>query len=222
MAGGGVWLLVLSLPVARSAWQAQKADSVMTDLRLGHSFDIQHVRDGAIYLGRAIAIDPLAGYYLERSELLGGAGLTPDLEISQDLRMQWLRRAKSDLEVGLANAPARGVGWLRLAAMDEALDGPSRAVLPPLFLSIDYAALIPQTWYPRLRIILDCWPYLDAAQKQRLTAYVGQTWRVATDRQFFITALHSAADELIVRYFLRDEPGAQEQLTELIKKRVRQ
>ncbi|MBS0520556.1 MAG: hypothetical protein JSR90_17805 [Proteobacteria bacterium] len=216
MAGGGICLLILSLPVAWGAWEAQKADGVVSDLRLGHPLDAQRVRAGAADLGRAIAIDPVAGLYLERSELLGGAALTKGVVVSAAERTDWLRRAKADLEKGLANAPARGIDWLRLAATLDVLDGASRSVLPSLFLSIDYAALIPQTWFPRLRVILDCWPYYNDAQKEKLTAYMRQSWHGATDRRFFAASIYSPADELIIRYFLRDEPGAQEELTKLI------
>jgi hypothetical protein len=37
------------------------------------------------------------------------------------------------------------------------------------------------------------------------------------DRRIFAKAIHSPTDELIVRYFLRDVPGAQEEITALIK-----
>ena len=221
LAAGGACLLFLSLPVARGAWEAQKADAVMTDLRLGHPLDLGKVRAGSADLDRAIALDPSAGRYLERSELLGGAGLTSNLEVTAAERTRWQRRARADLERGLADAPARGVGWLRLAAMIDVLDGASREMLPPLLLSIDYAGLIPGTWSPRLRIILDGWPYLGDAQKDRITAYMRQTWRVAGDRRFFAWAIRSPADELIIRYFLRDEPGAQEELTGLIVRELR-
>ncbi|SKA37166.1 hypothetical protein SAMN02745126_05899 [Enhydrobacter aerosaccus] len=221
MAGGGACLLVLSLPVARGAWEAQKADGIVTDLRLGHPLDLPRVQAGIADLDRAVAADPVAGRYLERSELLGGAGLTYNLAMSKEERTALLRRAEADLRRGLANAPARGIDWLRLAAMIEVLEGASRQVLPPLFLSIDYAPLIPQTWFPRLRIILDCWPYFDDAQKAKITAYLRQNWRAAQDRRFFAWAIHSVADELILRFFLRDEPGAQEEIGKLIKQEMR-
>jgi hypothetical protein len=48
-----------------------------------------------------------------------------------------------------------------------------------------------------------------------------QTWQVAADRRFFAWAIRSPADELIIRYFLRDEPGAEEELTGLIVRELR-
>jgi hypothetical protein len=100
--------------------------------------------------------------------------------------------------------------------MTETLDGASRDVLPLLFLSIDYAPIIPQTWPPRLRIILDNWPYFSDAQKERLTGYMALTWRLSEDRRFFAWAIHSPVDELIIRYFLRDHTDVQAELTQLI------
>jgi hypothetical protein len=85
---------------------------------------------------------------------------------------------------------------------------------------LDYAALIPSTWPTRFRIILDAWPYLDDAQKQRLGDYMKAVWGATDrtkDRRIFAKAIHSPTDELIVRYFLRDVPGAQEEITALIK-----
>jgi hypothetical protein len=216
LGGGGACLLFLSWPVARAAWEAQKADAVMMDLRTGHPIDASQVRAGIVALDRAVALDARAGRYLDRSELLGGAGLSSSLEVSAAERTAWQGRARADLERGLAAAPARGVAWLRLAAVIDVLDGASREVLPPLLLSIEDAALIPETWAPRLRVILDCWPYMSDAQKEGITAYMRQTWRVATDRRLFARAIQSPVDELIVRYFLRDEPGAQEELVKLI------
>ena len=216
LGGGGACLLFLSWPVARAAWEAQRADAVMMALRTGHPIDANEVRAGIAALDRAVALDAGAGRYLDRSELLGGAGLASSLEVSAAERTAWQRRALDDLEKGLAAAPARGVAWLRLAALTDVLDGASREVLPPLLLSIEDAALIPETWGPRLRVILDCWPYMSDAQKERIAAYMRQTWQVAADRRIFAWEIHSPVDELIVRYFLRGKPGAQEELAKLI------
>lgn len=221
MGVGGASLLLLSLPVARGAWEAQKADAVMTDLRRGHPLDPGEVRSGIAAFDRAIAADASAGRYLDRSELLGGAGFMADLKVPDAERTAWLGRARTDLEKGLANAPARGVDWLRLAALIDVQDGASREMLPPLLLSIEYAALIPQTWAPRLRVILDGWPYLDKPQKARISEYMRQSWRAAEDRRFFARAIRSPADELIIRYFLRNEPDAQKELTDLIRHEAR-
>jgi hypothetical protein len=221
MGVGGACLFFFALPVARGAWEAQKADAIIVDLRVAHPLDLRQVRAGIADFDRAVAAEPVAGRYLQRSELLGGAALTYSLKVSAGERAEWLRRATVDLEKGLADAPARGIDWLRLAAMRETLDGASREVLPPLFLSVEYASLIPQTWPPRLRIILDCWPYFSDAQKEQLTSYMRLTWRAAQDKRFFAWAVHSPADELIIRYFLRDEPGAQEEFTKLIVRETR-
>lgn len=218
LGAGGLGLFVAALPVALGAWEAQKADRVMTDLRLNRKIDVTRVKQGVAALDRAIAVDPTADHYLERSELLGGGALTLNLVADNAQRLDWARRSRGDLERGLSLAPARGVDWLRLAAMRQTLDGATRDVLTPLFLSLDYAPLVPQTWQPRLRMILDNWPYFSDAQKERVSAYMKLVWRLtATDRRLFFDEIKSPADELIVRYFLRDEPGAQENLTALIK-----
>jgi hypothetical protein len=42
------------------------------------------------------------------------------------------------------------------------------------------------------------------------------TWRLSPERFWFTYAIRSPIDELFVRYFLRDEPKAQEELTALL------
>ncbi len=75
----------------------------------------------------------------------------------------------------------RGIDWLRLATVREVLDGASRDVLPPLFMSIETAPRIPQIWPARLRVILDVWPYLDDEQRERLGNYFLMTWRLRNE-----------------------------------------
>ncbi len=216
MGAGGACLVVLAMPVVRGAWEAQKADAVVNDLRVGHPLNLEKVRAGIMALDLAVAAEPVAQRYLERAELLAGAGLAHELDVPASQRLKWEHRAISDLQKGLAGAPARGIGWLRLATMRDTVDGATRDMLAPLFLSIEYAPLVPQTWVSRLQVILDSWPYLDNAEKDKVAAYVRLTWRVAKDRRFFADEIRSPVDELIIRYFLRGEPGAQDELTRLI------
>jgi hypothetical protein len=213
---GGAALAFVAWPVAWGAWEAQKADAVVTDMRFGRTFDAAAVASGIDALNRSIVADPVARHYLDRSELLAGAALTPDLKLSNADRDALLGRARSDLLVGLADAPMRGIDWLRLATVREVLDGPSRDVLPPLFMSIETAPLIPQIWQARLRVILDLWPYLDDRQRDRLAEYFVMTWRLGMNRLNLASEIYSPADELIIRYFLRNEPNAQEELTKWI------
>jgi hypothetical protein len=226
MAMGGAALAIVAWPVAWGAWEAQKADAVVADLRFGRPLDAAAVAAGISALNAAIADDPMARHYLDRSELLAGAALTKSLNLPDADRDALLRRAQSDLQRGLANAPVRGIDWLRLAVTREVLDGASRAVLPPLFMSIETAPLIKQLWRTRLRVILDVWPYLDDQQRSRLADYFVMTWRLARDRPALMSEtfrpglmaeIYAPADELIVRYFLRNEPGAQEELTKWLE-----
>ena len=226
MAMSGTALAVVAWPVAWGAWEAQKADAVVSDLRFARPLDAAAVAAGIAAFNASIVADPVARHYLDRSELLAGAALTKSLKLPDADRDALLRRAQSDLQIGLANAPVRGVDWLRLAIAREVVDGPSRNVLPPLFMSIETAPLIPQLWRARLRVILDVWPYLDDQQRSRLADYFVMTWRLARDRPALtsetfrpglMAEIYSPADELIVRYFLRNEPGAQEELTKWLE-----
>ena len=139
---GGAILAFVAWPVANGAWQAQKADAVVFELRTGQALDLASVQAGIAALDRAVAADPVAGRRLGRSELLAGAALTTDLPVTREQRAEWMKQAQGDLDFGLGNAPARGVGWARLAAARQALDGTSAQVVAALMMSIDVAPMM--------------------------------------------------------------------------------
>jgi len=217
---GGIIALIQAGPIARAAWQASQADTVVYYVRTGQAgkVDGTSARAGIDALGRAIADDPVPTRYLNRSELVGAAALMPSLG-DATVRKDWMRLARADLVTGLAGAPAHGVDWLRLAAIQLELDGPSRAVVAMLFTSIEMAGRLPQTWRPRLRLILDCWPLLNDQQKERLKAHVVMIWdHSRLDRRLFGYVTHSAADQAILTWFLRDVPKAPYEYADIIQK----
>lgn len=216
MALCGAVLVYQGLPVARAAWNAQKADAVVMKLRRGQDMALSDVSAGISALNSAVTADPVGDRYLQRSELEGGAALTPALPISLSFRVVWLKSTKVDLELGLAAAPARSIDWLRLATVRQGLDGPSREVLPPLLMSIQTGPWIEPMWSVRLRLIIDNWGYFTDEQKEEMQAYVVEMWKHASDRRFFAFNVNNPVDELIVRNLLRDQPGAQEVLTKWI------
>jgi hypothetical protein len=211
---GGAILAVVAWPVANGAWQAQKADAVVFELRTGQALHLASLQDGIAALDRAVAADPVAGRRLGRSELLAGAALTMDLPVTREQRAEWMKQAQDDLDFGLANAPARGVGWARLAAARQALDGTSARVVAALMMSIDVAPMMESLWPSRLQLILDNWQYFTPKERERIAAYVAMNWRLSRDRRWVAQTIRSPIDELFVRYFVRDEPNAQEELTQ--------
>lgn len=213
---GGTILAYVAWPVAIGAWQAQKADAVVHDLRTGRQMHLADVQVGVAALDRAVAADPAAGRRLGRSELLAGGALTPYLPIARELRIEWMKQALADLDYGLANAPARGVAWARLASARQALDGISVKVVAALMMSIDTAPMMAPLWPSRLQLILDNWQFFTPQQRERLVAYVVMNWRMSKDRYWFAQAIRSPIDELFVRYFVRDEPNAQDELTRML------
>jgi hypothetical protein len=216
---GGVLAVTLGWPIAQAAWQAQRADGVFYNLRTDHAVDRKAVDDGLDGLSRAIELDRVPTRFLLRSDLLTSAALNPGLKLDEVTRKDWLNRARLDLITGLAGAPAHGVDWLRLAAIELALYGPSRRVIALMFTSIEMAGRLPQAWESRMRVILDCWPYLTDAEKERLRGYMVMTWRQsAGDRRLFGYVTRSAADHAILTWFLRDEPGAPQELADIIKR----
>ena len=211
---GGAILAVVAWPVANGAWQAQKADAVVFDLRTGQALELADVQAGIAALDRAVAADPVAGRRLGRSELLAGAALTIDLPVTREQRAEWMKQAQADLDFGLGNAPARGVGWARLAAARQALDGTSARVVAALMMSIDVAPMMESLWPSRLQLILDNWQYFTPKERERIAAYVVMNWRMSRERRWIAETIRSPIDELFVRYFVRDEPNAQEELTQ--------
>jgi hypothetical protein len=216
MAVCGAVLIYQGLPVAKAAWNAQKADAVVMKLRRGQDMSLAEVSAGVAVLNRAVAADPVGDRYLQRSELEGGAALTVGLKASPEARTAWLNAAKVDLELGLAAAPARSIDWMRLAATRQALDGPSQEVIPFLLMSIQTGPWIEPMWPVRLRLVVDNWGYFTDAQKVEMRAYVAEIWKHAPDRRFFALVVNNQVDELIVRNLLGDRPDAQEELTKWI------
>jgi hypothetical protein len=214
-----VLAVTLGWPIAQASWQAQRADNVLYNLRTDHAVDRKAVDDGLDGLSRAIELDRVPTRFLLRSDLLTSAALNPGLRFDTATRKQWLTRARDDLFVGLAGAPAHGVDWLRLAAVELDLYGPSRRVIALMFTSIDMAGRLLQARESRIRVILDCWPYFTDAEKESLRGYMVRTWRQSKpDRWIFGYATHSAADHAILTWFLRDEPGAPQELADIIKR----
>jgi hypothetical protein len=215
---GGVLLAYQAWPVSRSAWQAYGADTVLSQLRTvsllgsGQSAKLAGMLAGIAALDRAVEADPVAGRYLQRSELVVGAALTPGLDVTPEQRLAWLRSAEADLVAGLGSAPARGIAWARLAAVRQGLQGSSRGVVDALLMSIDTAPMIRAVWPARLQLILDNWAAFTPEERERLSAYVVMTWRRNPERRWVADAIRTPTDELFVRYFLRDEPRAQEEL----------
>ena len=214
LALGGAALVVVAWPVANGALLQQKTDSVMYALRTGlRPVTREQIEDAIAALDRAVAFDPVASRRLLRSELLAGAALNPALNIGREQRIQWLREAQADLEFGLGNDPARGVAWARLAAVRQSLNGPSRDVVAALMMSLDTAPELESLWPARLQLFLANWQYFTPQERERVAAEVAMNWRKSGRREYFATAIHSPIDELFVRYFIRNEPGAQEDLT---------
>jgi len=216
---GGVLLVWLVWPVAKSALQAQQADAATTALRLNHKISLVAVWNALEALDRAVETDPTATRHLQRSELLAGAALSPRFTPTDRQRGEWLMRAQDDLTFGLGNDPARGVGWLRLASVRMALEGPSQRSLAPLLMSIDTAPMLLPLWPARLRLILDHWQVLTVSQREKVAGYVARTWQLSAGHAWFADAIRTPIDELFVRYYVRNEAGAQEALSRLLEER---
>src|SRR5471032_692515 len=213
MAISGVVLVYQGLPVALSAFRAQKADAVVTKLRSGEPITAPVVLAGIEALNGAVSLEPVAERYLQRSELESGGALTQSIDVSPDIRTAWLQRSKADLELALARAPARTMDWLRLATTRQGLDGPSRDVVGPLMMAIKTGPWLEGAFSARLRLIVDNWAYFSDEQKVEIRSATSGMWRRSHDQRYFAWNVFNPVDELIIRNLLRDEPGAQEQLT---------
>lgn len=219
MAVGGVGLFVADLPVARGAWQAQRADAAAKTLVPGKQADMVAVMAGAAALDRAVAADPVAHRYLQRSEFLAAAALGSNLKITPAQQRAWLLRARTDLVLGLANAPSRGAEWLRFAIVSQALDGRSRDAARLTMMSIGIAPAQSWLWQTQLRAIMDNWGFFTDPERDFLRGQVIKMWRAtrSDNRYAFGRAVREPVDEMILRTFLRDEPGAQQEISRWIK-----
>ena len=214
---GGVVVFLLAWPVARSAVIFQKTDALYGKVGEGAPYTLEELQVAIANVDAAIAADPVAFRYAQRSELLGSAAATPALKVSNEQRRAWQSQAKSDIERSLANDPARTVDWQRLVFLHESLDGPSRDILPILFMSIDTGPMSAWLWPPRVRVILDHWGYFTDEERERLGTYIALTWRKSPDRRWFGRVVYGPIDEIILRYVLQHEPNAEEELTKWIK-----
>lgn len=216
---GGILLVWFAWPVMKSAWQAQQADAATTALRLNYKISLDAVLSAIDKLDRAVDSDPIATRYFQRSELLAGAALSPYFAPTAQQRTEWLKRAEEDLRAGLGDDPARGIQWLRLSSVRLALQGPSQGSVAPLLMSIDTAPMLLPLWPARLRLILDNWPALTREQREKVALYVARTWRLSSSHDWFADAVRTPVDELLIRYFVRNEAGAQDELTRLLTER---
>ena len=210
---GGALLVFSTWPVALGAWYAQKADAVINRLRVDQSINLPDTLAAINAFDRAVDANPSATLRLARSELLFGAAKDLNWAAPDSQREQWLRAAEADLEAGLAQAPARGIAWLRLAAIRQTLDGTSPRVVAPLLMSIETAPIIPHLWPTRLDLILLNWESFTDLERDRVAAYVVMTWEASTDRRWFVRALRQGIDELYLRVLLNNVPGGQEELS---------
>ena len=211
--GGGA-LVYVGWPVAGGALQAQRADSVVFELRSGIPVTAADLQAALQAMDRAVATDPVAGRRLARSELTAGAALTPGLDMLPAERTEMMKQAAGDLDVGLATDPARSAAWLRLASARQMLEGTSARVVAAVMMAIDTAPMLAPAWPARLQLILDNWRDFTPQQREQVSAYVAAIWRASPDKRWFATAIRSPLDELFVRYFVRNEPNAQEELTQ--------
>lgn len=218
---GGILLVWFAWPVMKGAWQAQQADAATTALRLNYKISLDAVLNAIDKLDRAVESDPIAVRYFQRSELLAGAALSPYFAPTVQQRSEWLTRAEHDLRTGLGEDPARGIQWLRLSSVRLALEGPSQRSVAPLLMSIDTAPMLLPLWPARLRLILDNWQALTREQRERVALYVARTWQLSSSHDWFADAIRIPVDELLVRYFVRDEAGAQDELTRMLTERRR-
>jgi hypothetical protein len=217
LAVGGVVLFLLSWPVTRGSLLFERTGGLYAKVRENKPYTLTEVQAGIRTINAAIAADPMAFRFMDRSELLGAVAANRALKVSDEQRRVWQRQAKADLIVGLGNDPARTLDWQRLAIIYEWLDGASRDIPPILLMSIDTGPMMSPLWPARLRIILDNWGYFTDQEKARLGNYVVMMWRRTDDRRWFGYSVYNPIDEVILRYMLGHEPKAQEELTKWIE-----
>jgi len=215
---GGVVTLLLCLPVARAAYDAQRADSVLSAFREGRPVTQPALRAGIQALDKAVEIEPSPERLFKRSDVLASAALSQSLKTPEAERTEWLKQAQADLKRGLSRDAARPAEWLSLASVSEALNGSSRDLVPMILMSIYTGRMLENLWPARMRLILSNWAYFTEEEKEKLKDYVVLTWRLEADRRWFGRMVYDVFDEVIIRSLLRDEPmKSQEELSRYIR-----
>lgn len=215
----GLGLVVCTIPVAIAAWLALAAEPALDEMRKGHIPSPQSVSESIALLDRAIRWEDTGRRRLDLAALMAISATRTDVAISRDDRLAHLREAERHLLTGLARAPVDGAGWLRLAAVREELHGMGHGVAAALVMSIRTAPIAPRLWSTRLDIILRAVGSLSPAQIEIVSDHVRTIWKGSSNRTMFALAIQRHGGELFIRYALRDQQGAQEELTELVRRR---
>jgi hypothetical protein len=113
--------------------------------------------------------------------------------------------ARQALIEGLSVAPANPFGWSRLAYAEAVLSGWSERAISALRMAFITGPYEPRLLWPRLRLALAAWPYVEAPDQEMVLHQVRQAW--AADPEA-LTALVAELDQAeLARTALAGSPG---------------
>ena len=116
-----------------------------------------------------------------------------------------LFRARVSLRKGLAQAPANGFAWTRLAYVETLISGPSEEVAGILQLAMLTAPFDPRLLLFRLELCFLAWPYFDENNQDLVFQQVRYAWH-ESPKQLVDLAARAERVEL-VRDALASTPG---------------
>jgi hypothetical protein len=205
----GALLVLLALPRAAAAWFSLEARPALeklqsgrlpTDLELGGG--ISGLKNALSWTTSARRLTDLGLLELEQGERLP--------EGNAD-RAALLGNAERHLTEGLAEGPANGFAWFRLALVREMRHAPSRQTAAALGQSLDVAPNMRKLWLPRASLFFFFWRDLTFEELVVLRAHIRTVW--AADVQMRLPLLQAAAlaGQLpVLSWMLSEDPPSAE------------
>ena len=203
--GAAVWLTLRDPVVAAIQSGAPVSTAELRGLVASRELALEWVDHGRAHAEMAAALTSLA------------AREAPGSAAAREL----LERAVAALAAALARAPADPRGWLRLAVLENALDGPTVRAARALQLSVQTGRHdTPEFLALRLGLALRHWPLFEPAERRRMEEQIRALWREApgTLVRLVVDGWHYAA---IVRAALAELPGEPERLDALVAETMR-
>jgi hypothetical protein len=120
-----------------------------------------------------------------------------------------LHDAEMNLTAGLAQNPANGLGWLRLAIAQDDLHRAPRFVADSLLRSVDMAPNLRGLWLARARLMLVYWPAMAPGEALEVKAQLRGIWEANSKYREPLVAMAAELDQIaVVRWAL--EANAQD------------
>jgi hypothetical protein len=213
---GGL-LLYLAIPRTLAAWASLEAQPAISTMQNGQRPSDSGQAEGIAGLQRALSwttsarrLTDLALLELEQAEQLATTDSVG--------RRRLLVSAQGHLLAGLAEDPANGFAWLRLALVREHLQAPPSAVAEALLQSVDVAPNMRKLWMPRAIMLLAYWRQLTPDEMPVLRNQLRTIWNShETYRYQLVRAAHQTGQTLLLQWAIGDDSASLEEFQRIYR-----